>query len=150
MPLEYESIVWSVDFSPHGKWLVSTHGDGAILVWDAAARERVANLRDHSGGVRAVAFSPDGKRVATASEDQSVSVWNAESKRKRFLVGHQTRVTDVNLSPDNLWLVSAGQDGIVIRWNLQQRLSELTMNLPQKTSPAIALLSRRMDIGYCV
>src|SRR5215216_1704770 len=128
VPLEYESIVWSVDFSPDGKWLVSTHGDGAILVWDAAARERVANLREHSGGVRGVAFSPDGKRVASASEDQSVVVWNVESGQKEaVLVGHHTRVTAVNFSPDSQWLASAGQDGIVIRWNLQQRLSELTM-----------------------
>jgi WD40 repeat protein len=128
VPLEYESIVWSVDFSPDGKSLVSTHGDGAILVWDAANRERVANLREHSGGVRAVAFSPDGKRVASASDDQSVVVWNVESGQKEaVLVGHHTRVTAVTFSPDNQWLASADQDGIVIRWNLQQRLSESTM-----------------------
>ena len=32
-PLEYDSVVWSVTFSPDGRWLVSTHGDGSILVW---------------------------------------------------------------------------------------------------------------------
>src|SRR5215213_9108647 len=137
VPLEYESIVWSVDFSPDGKWLVSSHGDGAIVVWDAAARERVANLREHSGGVRGVAFSPDGKRVASASEDQSVVVWNAESGQKEaVLVGHHTRVTAVDFSPDNQWLASAGQDGIVIRWNLQQRVSELTMKPSAEHHPS--------------
>jgi WD40 repeat protein len=137
VPLEYESVVWSVDFSPDGKLLVSTHGDGAILVWDVANRERVANLREHSGGVRAVAFSPDGKRVASASEDHSVVVWNVESGQKEVvLVGHHTRVTAVNFSPDNQWLASAGQDGIVIRWNLQQRLSELTMKPSAANHPS--------------
>ena len=140
VPLEYESIVWSVGFSPDGQWLVSTHGDGAILVWDAARRERVANLREHSGGVRAVAYSPDGKRVATASEDQSVIVWDAQRGQKEaVLVGHQTRVTAVKFSPDNQWLASVGQDGSVIRWNLQQRKPQLTL----RSSQAI-------DYSYCV
>jgi WD40 repeat protein len=96
VPLEYEAIVWSVAFSPDGRWLVSTHGDGAILVWDVARRERVANLREHSGGVRAAAFSPDGRRLATASEDRSVIVWDTERGRKEaVLAGHRTRVTAV-------------------------------------------------------
>lgn len=128
VPLEYESIVWSVAFSPDGRWLVSTHGDGAILVWDVVNRERVANLREHSAGVRGAAFSPDGKRIATASEDQSVIVWDGERGQKEaVLAGHQARVTAVAFSPDNNWLASVGQDGIVIRWNLAQRRPELTM-----------------------
>jgi WD40 repeat protein len=57
VPLEYESLVWSVDFSPDGKWLISTLGDGAILVWDAAARERVANLREQSVAVNSPCLS---------------------------------------------------------------------------------------------
>jgi WD40 repeat protein len=105
VPLEYESIVWSVAFSPDGRWLVSTHGDGAILVWDVAERQRVANLREHSGGVRGVAFSPDGRRLASASEDKSVIVWDAEGGRKTAaLAGHRTRVTAVAFSPDGRWL----------------------------------------------
>jgi WD40 repeat protein len=92
-PLDYESIVWSVAFSPDGRWLVSTHGDGSILIWDVLNRELEANLRQHSGGVRAVAFSEDGKRVASGSEDHSVILWDSESGRKEAVfTTHQTRV----------------------------------------------------------
>ena len=139
VPLEYEAIVWSVAFSPDGRWLVSTHADGAILVWDVAQRERVANLREHSGGVRAVAFSPDGRRLATASEDQSVIIWDAERGRKEaVLTGHRTRVTAVAFSPDGRWLVSADQDGVIIRWDVAQRAPRLTIKSPE--SPP----------GYCL
>ncbi|HSD47001.1 MAG TPA: WD40 repeat domain-containing protein, partial [Pyrinomonadaceae bacterium] len=139
-PLEYESIVWSVDFSPDGHWLVSTHGDGAILVWDATQRERVANLREHSGGVRAIAVSPDGKRIASASEDETVVVWDAEHGTKEaVLIGHHTRVTAVSFSPDSQWLASADQNGVVIRWNLEQRSPQLVVESSEGT-----------DASYCI
>jgi WD40 repeat protein/serine/threonine protein kinase len=115
-PLEYESVVWSVAFSPDGRWLVSTHGDGSILIWDVVNRELEANLRQHSGGVRALAFSPDGKHLASASEDQSVILWDAQSGRKEsVLTAHQTRVGAVAFSPEGTWLVSSDQSGDVIR-----------------------------------
>jgi WD40 repeat protein/serine/threonine protein kinase len=131
VPLEYESIVWSVAFSPDGCWLVSTHGDGAILVWDVAEKELVGNLREHSGGVRAVAFSTDGKQLATASEDKTIIVWDTESGHKKaVLAAHRTRVTSVAFSADGRWLASADQSGIIIRWDLAQRAPVLTIKPP--------------------
>ncbi|HKR63693.1 MAG TPA: serine/threonine-protein kinase, partial [Thermoanaerobaculia bacterium] len=35
---ESPAIVWSVAFSPDGRWLLSTHADGALLLWDVAER----------------------------------------------------------------------------------------------------------------
>ena len=92
--LEHTAIVWNAEFSPDGRWLVSTHGDGSILIWDVQGRERIANLNEHSGPVRAVAFSRDGRQLASGSDDKSIIIWNAESGRKEdVLLGHSTRVT---------------------------------------------------------
>jgi len=143
VPLEYESIVWSVAFSPDGRWLVSTHGDGAILAWDVAERELVANLREHSGGVRAVAFSPNGKQLASASEDQSVIVWDAEGGQKQaVLTGHRTRVTAVSFSPDGRWVASADQNGVLIRWDVAQRAPRLTLKPPEWRNSYCLAISR--------
>ena len=119
MPLEYESVVWSVAFSPDGRWLVSTHGDGSILIWDVANRELESDLRQHSGGVRGLAFSPDGRRIATASEDHSVILWDAETGRKEAVFrDHETRVAAVAFSADGNWLISADQSGNLVRRDL--------------------------------
>jgi WD40 repeat protein/tRNA A-37 threonylcarbamoyl transferase component Bud32 len=80
---EHTDNVWSLAFSRDGRWLVSTHGDGAILLWDIAERRRVANFNEHSDAVMALRFSPDGKRVASAGKDQSLILWNAETGKKQ-------------------------------------------------------------------
>lgn len=122
VPLEYESVVWSVAFSPDGRWLISTHGDGSILIWDVINRELAANLKEHSGGVRGVAFSRDGSKLATASEDHSVIVWDVVTGRKEaVLTDHETRVAAVAFSPDGRWFASADQMGVVITHNFDDQ-----------------------------
>jgi len=124
---EHSAIVWSIAFSPDGRWLVSAHGDGAVLIWNVAERERAANLNEHSGSVRAVAFAPDGRRVASAGEDRTVTVWDAELGRKQaVLTDHQTRVTSLSFSGDRQ-LASGDQDGNVILWDLAKRQARLTV-----------------------
>ena len=141
VPLEYESIVWSVAFSPDGHWLVSTHGDGSILIWDVANRELEANLRQHSGAVRGIAFSPDAKRLATASEDHSVILWDAASGRKEaVLTTHKTRVAAVAFSASGRWIISADQSDILIRHNLSSDGPPMTIApTPQGAAYCVAI-----------
>jgi WD40 repeat protein len=125
---EYSSIVWSVAFSPEGRWLISSHGDGAVLIWDVAERQRVASLNEHSGAVRAVAFTSDGRRLASGGEDRMVTVWNVEHGRKEaVLAGHPTRVTGVAFSADGSRFASVDQDGLLIFWDLAKRQPRLTI-----------------------
>ncbi|MFL6228093.1 MAG: protein kinase domain-containing protein [Pyrinomonadaceae bacterium] len=120
--LEHTAIVWGLAFSPDSRFLVSTHGDGAILVWNVAERRCVADLKEHSGSVRAVAFSADGRRVASAGEDRSIIIWDAERGRKEaVLTGHDTRVNALAFSPDGGWLASCDQGGMLILWDVARR-----------------------------
>jgi eukaryotic-like serine/threonine-protein kinase len=135
---EHSAIVWCTVFSPDGRWLVSTHGDGAVLIWDVAERRRVANLNEHSGSVRAVAFAPDGNRVASAGEDRTVTLWDlARGRKQAVLTDHATRVTAVSFSPDGRELASGDQDGVVIAWDLGRRQARL--GEPPQWGPAYAV-----------
>ena len=122
---EHTSYVWSLAWSPDGRYVVSTHGDGSILLWDVVARERVANLSQHSHPVGAVAISPDGKRIASGSEDHSIILWDAITGRKEaVLLGLRTRIRGLAFSPNGEWLASSDQNGEIIRWNLATRQAQ--------------------------
>lgn len=138
--LKYPSVVWSVEFSPDGLFLVATYGDGAILLWDVSEREVVANFGEHSGPVRAVAYSSDGKRIASASEDHSVAIWNSETGQKEAnLIGHKARVLAVAFSPDGQWLASCDFDNTIIRWDLKRKRAQWIIRPGAAGSTAIAI-----------
>jgi WD40 repeat protein len=137
---QYDSIVWSVAFSPDGRWVISTHGDGAVLVWDVAERQRVASLNAHSGAVRAVAFHPDGQRLVTGGEDRVVIVWNLSTGRKeRVLAGHPTRVTAVAFSHDGQWIASTDHEGGAMLWTGAQLRPQAFVRPQETNSYCIAL-----------
>jgi WD40 repeat protein/serine/threonine protein kinase len=113
--MEHSDNVWDLLFSPDDHWLVSTHGDGAILVWDMKRRKRVADLAGHSDKVFSVAFSPSGGRIASASGDQSVNIWNAASGLKEMaLTGYPTGVNRVSFLDEDT-ILAADFDGDVSR-----------------------------------
>jgi WD40 repeat protein len=67
--------VWSVTFSPDGKFLASGSWDMTIKVWEVGSWREVATLRGHEGSVSSVTFSPDGNFLASGSLDTTVKVW---------------------------------------------------------------------------
>jgi len=126
---EYPAIVWSVAFSPDGRWLVSSHADGAVLVWDVAERERVFSFNDHSGAVRSVAFSPDGRTVASGGEDRHVTLWDPKLGRKvAVLTTHATRVAAVAFSRLSGRFASVDFDGTVVLWDPGWRQPQSTLS----------------------
>lgn len=137
---EYDAIVWSVTFSPDGRWLISTHGDGAVLVWNVVERRRAASLNAHGAGVRAVAFDRMARQLASAGEDHAVIVWDTGTGRKRHVLsGHETRVTAVSFATAADRLASGDQDGNVIIWDLAARRPERIIRHPTHSSYAVAL-----------
>jgi WD40 repeat protein/predicted Ser/Thr protein kinase len=118
--LECSSVVWSLVFSPDGKSLVSTHGDGSILLWDVSEGRQVANFNGHCKPVRSVAFSPDGRRIASGSEDGSVIIWDArDGTKEAVLQGHASRITGVAFSARGNILASCDYRGKAIVWDVE-------------------------------
>jgi WD40 repeat protein/serine/threonine protein kinase len=135
--LDYPAIVWNVAFSRDSRWLVSTHGDGAVLVWDLQERALAARLDQHSGPVRTVAFSADGRQVASAGDDQSIILWDVTGapRKSHTFLGHVTRINGVAFSPDGSWLVSCDQMGRALRWDVARPGAPILLFTMKSNSP---------------
>ncbi|MBO5838121.1 MAG: PD40 domain-containing protein, partial [Bacteroidales bacterium] len=74
----HSNLVYSVSWSPDGKYLASGSGDKTLIIWDAKSGEKLKTLKGHSSFVESVCWSPDGKYLASGSWDNTVKIWGVE------------------------------------------------------------------------
>ncbi|MGG6297235.1 hypothetical protein ACQ4M4_22815 [Leptolyngbya sp. AN02str] len=132
-----EGWVWSVAFSPDGRWLASS-ANRTVKLWDVQTGACIRTFEGYCDRVFSVAFSPDGQLLATGSEDHLIRIWNVRTGAlEHCLTGHTHEVRSVAFSPASLksprkassspmprsahptqWLLaSASYDGTVRLWN---------------------------------
>lgn len=71
-------MVFSVAFSPDGRYLAVGNADNTAQLWDMQKRKPFGDpLRGHSGCVLSVQFSDDGNRLVWGSFDKTVRLWPA-------------------------------------------------------------------------
>ncbi len=114
----HTNSLYSVVFSPDGKFLASGSWDNTVRLWDAATGRELHQLLGHTKPVSSVAFSRDGKFLASGSVDKTVRLWDAATGRElRQLSGHTDWVRSVAFSPDGKFLVSGSEDKTVRLWD---------------------------------
>jgi len=110
----------AVAFSPDGKLLAAGgENDGAVEVYDWAARKQLARFQADAHVVFCLAFSPDGKKLYTGGNDPQVKRWDAATgKAAGQLAGHTDQIADLALSRDGTVLATGGRDRQVLIWHL--------------------------------
>ena len=94
-----EGWIWSVAFSPNGRFLASS-ANRSVHLWDVQTGQCLQTLQGYSDRVFSLAFSPDGRLLATGSEDRLVRVWDVKrGQLLNTLSGHTDEVRSVAFTP---------------------------------------------------
>ncbi len=113
--------VYSVAFSPNGRYAVSGSRDATIRLWRIADHHWSRCLIGHKGGVRSVAFFPDSQRLLSGGFDGTVRIWDVDSGEEiGQLVGCNSWVTCVAVSHDGHLVLAGTADGVVRLWSVDQ------------------------------
>ena len=131
----------SMAFAPDGVRLATGAADHCVKMWDLRKRSE-ATLAAHHSNVTAVRFArfDDGKVfgcnalcgtvLVSASFDHTVKLWTvADLTLAHTLLGHESRVADVDIASDASLVVSAGHDKT---WKLWRVDSDVIFNKEEK------------------
>ena len=113
-----KSWVYSIAFSPNGRWLASGLDDKTIRIWDVESGLPVRDLSADRRSVIYVAFSPDGHSLASGGDDKTINIWDlTNGKVVHTLSGHTKNIYAVVFSPSGRWIASASADKTVRLWD---------------------------------
>jgi WD40 repeat protein len=123
LPLEtvvqtgHSGAVLSVDFSPDGKYIVSSSSDNIIKLWIVESGRELRTFIGHSQDVQCVRFSSDGKYIISGSKDRTAKLWDVLTGNEiRTFEKHSDEINAVAFSNDDRFIVTSSNDKTAILW----------------------------------
>lgn len=123
LKLAHTSSVFSLAFSPDGRYLWSGGRDAILRIWDIEADFAPVSAQPaHLYTINDLAFSPDGQWLITASRDRTIKCWDAQSFALLKVIdtlryGSHPRSVNRLMWQDG-WLISAGDDRQAMIWEI--------------------------------
>lgn len=131
--IEPDFGVYSVAFSPDGKYIAAGGDHLKACIWDVETGKLVRTL-NHNAVVQVVTYSPDGKYLATGTWDtykvknhETVNIWDAKtgnliSSLSPTIKQYNAGVNSMSFSSDNKYLsvsyVGLGKSADIAMFNL--------------------------------
>jgi len=116
--IEQQPYVYSVDFSPDGKKLVTGDERGNLILWEVSTGHRIAQVGGANNYYRA-RFSPDGRLIAHSNQDGTVELWDVQRAAPvKTCRGHTSSVRTIEFSSDGRLMATAADDNSVRIWDV--------------------------------
>jgi WD40 repeat protein len=114
-------------FSPVREIMALAGTDGAVRLWDLAARRRLVVLSTemhrragHDARAVCLAFSPDGKLLAVGHVDGAIHLFDlTRGEEVPVKLRHEEMVSSLAFSPDGATLASGGTDTNLKLWEVK-------------------------------
>ncbi|KAG8203146.1 ribosome assembly protein 4 [Candida albicans P60002] len=114
----HQKLVNHVNFSPDGRFVVSSSFDNSIKLWDGIRGTFISTLRGHVAPVYQTAWSADNRLLVSCSKDTTLKVWDIRTKKLSVdLPGHSDEVYAVDWSLDGKRVASGGKDKMIRLWS---------------------------------
>jgi WD40 repeat protein len=146
---ESGAVVWSVRFDRSGQRVISSSGNGDVVIWDVLARRPASFFRQPSG-VGKSQLSPDQRFVVTTSLDRTARIWDITTLGQVFaLKGHKRSVLSASFSPNGKQIVTSSDDQTARIWSIGTNIfpSVVTATSYPIESSAISSDGRKFVIG---
>ena len=125
--LSHTNSVFSVQYSPDGRFLFTMGRDAHVKIWDVDNHyELVTDIAAHMYAVNHISFSPDRKLFATCSMDKSIKLWDASTFRLKKIIdrarhaGHGTSVNKLLWMSHQNQLISCSDDRMISVWEVTE------------------------------
>jgi WD40 repeat protein len=122
----HQNSVFSLQYSPDGKTLLSGGRDALLRAWDVENNfQQATSLPAHLFTVNKIVFHPEGKIFATASRDKTIRIWESGTYELLKEINtlrngcHTHSINSLYWSPYNDWLVSGSDDRTAIIWEIK-------------------------------
>jgi WD40 repeat protein len=119
------SSVFTVAYSPDGRYLLSGGRDAMLRIRDLDANDAIVFEEPaHWFTINHLAFSPDGLFFATASRDKTFKIWDARSFELLKVVDTIRHGNHINSVNRLLWLqdtlASCSDDRTLMLWSVEE------------------------------
>ncbi|KAA8493639.1 putative WD repeat-containing protein [Porphyridium purpureum] len=114
--------VYSVNFHPREKHLVSAGYDRAVRLYDIETGTAVKSFHGHFSSVSRAIFNPHGNLIITGSKDCTIRFWDILSGTCiKTISSHLGEVTSIESNASGSMLLSSSKDNSNRLWDLRMQ-----------------------------
>ena len=139
--------VWSVDFSPDGKWLAYGDENGKLEIWDVQHQKLARSVKADADDIRSVRFSANGDFLANIGFHNH-TIWRLPEWQPHGKILGEALGLDIAFSPNNGTYVTSNLRGAVLRSTVNgERITSITGATDATWSVAFSADGRMLATG---